>query len=1080
MNEQERREFDRLKLRQAELLEQMTDLSRKLDAFEQRMVAAPAPAVPVPQRQAPVATPIPAPVAVPPPVPAYVPPVIVAQSAPAPEIHAKTARIFQPPPAPRVPAPIAASAQTSTFKSPEPAKAAAPAAKSQPVKNSSFEMRLGTYWLVRIGIVMLLTSLVFFGNYAYRNFIPHLGAMGKVSLLYLASGVLLGIGAWLGRKQDSMRNYAQVLLAGGLAAVYFTTYAAHHFANLQIIPSATVDGVLLLAWAGFIIWVADRKKSEVLAIFALLLAYYTSVITHAGLFTLYSNLVLTLAAVFFLVRNRWATVSFAGLAATYISYAFWRFFHAGLWRWAEPTEGLWTGNCFLIGYWLLFTAAVFLSRHEQFNGGRRASFLSINNGAFFSAFLLSMLQVHQGGFWKFSLIFGTVLVGLAALAWRVLTGDKLARNAYLTQGLLLVTLGFLTHLAGLKLSLVLGVESVILLMIGQQLKSRVMQAGSLITSALAVGYAVVTIEPFDHNGLITGSAVGALMLWNAFSIRGKITFDQSSTQPRILFYTVLALAMWLATTWQNASGDWRGLAVAGESIAILLAARPLSNRVLVFGAYVFAGIALSWETIILGRQFVSVEISERVGLLQGILLGVALLFNSLWEQRLSPPANRQQFHPPVTFFSALGLLAWLLTTGVFTPHEYLAPLLAIEALALTAAFYPLRLKEFALFGQLYLVLAQALWLYDSVSGQLASPWWNPVIIIAATLLLAAWWPRQKSFVIKQPVVLALQGLYALAIVGLLYAWLQPQFAAPTWLALASLLAVLLTIYAAVNRFWLLAAAGQIFLIVSAWEFCEQLWEGKPDWDLSLVPIAALCALSFSAHQWFERRPEAKVELRSPILGLSLVYRVIALLMFLWWVHKYIPTQEIIWVLALIGLLLFLAAGWRRNQELLIFGAVFTLTGLAELALPWNGATAVYWPNLLAILALLVQQQIAKRRPDNFPLPGEIHVAAIALGGLSLWLFVSRWILEQTTGFYLTAGWAVLALALFIVGMALRERVYRWLGLGVLASALGRVVIFDVWKLETIYCIFCFFALGIVLLVLGFIYNKYQEKIKEWL
>jgi hypothetical protein len=247
-----------------------------------------------------------------------------------------------------------------------------------------------------------------------------------------------------------------------------------------------------------------------------------------------------------------------------------------------------------------------------------------------------------------------------------------------------------------------------------------------------------------------------------------------------------------------------------------------------------------------------------------------------------------------------------------------------------------------------------------------------------------------------------------------------------------------------------------------------------------VPIAALCALSFSAHQWFERRPEAKVELRSPILGLSLVYRVIALLMFLWWVHKYIPTQEIIWVLALIGLLLFLAAGWRRNQELLIFGAVFTLTGLAELALPWNGATAVYWPNLLAILALLVQQQIAKRRPDNFPLPGEIHVAAIALGGLSLWLFVSRWILEQTTGFYLTAGWAVLALALFIVGMALRERVYRWLGLGVLASALGRVVIFDVWKLETIYCIFCFFALGIVLLVLGFIYNKYQEKIKEWL
>ena len=43
-----------------------------------------------------------------------------------------------------------------------------------------------------------------------------------------------------------------------------------------------------------------------------------------------------------------------------------------------------------------------------------------------------------------------------------------------------------------------------------------------------------------------------------------------------------------------------------------------------------------------------------------------------------------------------------------------------------------------------------------------------------------------------------------------------------------------------------------------------------------------------------------------------------------------------------------------------------------------------------------------------------------------------------------------------------------------------MVIFDVWKLETLYRILSFMALGIVLLVLGFIYNKYQEKIREWL
>src|ERR1044071_1687464 len=105
---------------------------------------------------------------------------------------------------------------------------------------------------------------------------------------------------------------------------------------------------------------------------------------------------------------------------------------------------------------------------------------------------------------------------------------------------------------------------------------------------------------------------------------------------------------------------------------------------------------------------------------------------------------------------------------------------------------------------------------------------------------------------------------------------------------------------------------------------------------------------------------------------------------------------------------------------------------------------------------------------------------IIVGGLSLWLWVNRWLSQGEHGFYLTAGWSVLALVLFGCGMAVRERVYRWVGLTVLTIALARLFLFDVWRLEKFYRILSFFALGVVLLVLGFLYNKYQEKIKEWL
>jgi uncharacterized membrane protein len=155
-------------------------------------------------------------------------------------------------------------------------------------------MEVGTYWLVRIGVVMVLTGLVFFGNLAYQNYISRLGPGGKVCLLYLVSAVMLGGGWWWQRKavKETLRNYAQVLFAGGLAGAYFTTYAAHHLDRLRVINSALVDGLLLLGCAAFMIWAAERKRSEVLAFFAVGLAYYTSIITRVGHFTLWSNLVL--------------------------------------------------------------------------------------------------------------------------------------------------------------------------------------------------------------------------------------------------------------------------------------------------------------------------------------------------------------------------------------------------------------------------------------------------------------------------------------------------------------------------------------------------------------------------------------------------------------------------------------------------------------------------------------------------------------------------------------------------------------------------------------------------------------------
>jgi uncharacterized membrane protein len=950
MNDEARSEFEQLKRKQSQLEQELATLAARLKRFESDLTRREELRTSIPQNEPVHST------AVPPPIPPTISPVPVRPS----QTALTPAPVPAPPIATRTPAPPSFS---DTSRSGTP-----PLTEAVPPEKRSFEMRLGTYWLVRIGIVMLLTGLVFFGNYAYQNYIGKLGAAGKISLLYLASGLLLCLGTWWQRKaaKESLKNYAEVLFAGGLAAVYFTTYAAHHIPNLRIISSALLDGALLLFWAAFMVWIADRKRSEVLALFAVGLAYYTSVITRVGSFTLYSNLILTAAAVFFLVRNRWAMLSIASVLATYASYAFWRFFDGSGWHWASPEEGLWFGAGFLVSYWVLFTAAVFLSKHERIAGPGRAGFLTFNNGAFLVMFVLTMRLVDTGGFWKFALIYGAVLLALTELARRVFPSEPIVKNSYLTQGLLLVTVGIISKFAGLQLALLLGAESVVLLTLGLARRNPILQGAAYLSGALAVGWGIDGLKRDDWKSLMLEAVLGGMMAFNAF-----------------------------------------------------------------------------------------------------------------WAHR-QQPESKSLVRPVPGFFTLLALISWLFATAYNTSLANVPVVLALEALVLTLSIYVLRVREMTVFGQTFLLVAQAAWIVRALAIVPAVPWWNPALLIAITLGLSHWWQRQTIIPVRQGLSRFWMGAYSLAVVGVLYGWLQPRFSAPTWLALTAALAVAITLYGVLTRAWLLAVSGQLFLVFSIGEFVNQFVHTKPEWFFPFAPMLALTVLSLGTVKWFQRGAGGSESVREPLLRFALVYRWVACLMLLWWVQEYIPARERIWVFMLLGLIAFLWGGWRSNAEALVISGLFTVTGVALFWWPFHDVPKAYWPNLMALIALLAQQRLAKRMPQRFNLDARIHGAMITIGGLSLWLLLSRWVLQSASGFYLTASWSVFALALFLSGIILRERVYRWIGLAVLASALGRVVIFDVWKLETIYRILSFMALGIVLLVLGFIYNKYQEKIREWL
>lgn len=923
MNEQAREELERLKQRQNQLQEQLGRLGAEIKAFETRLREQPAPAPVAPARP---------PIVTPPPIPAF------AKVAPAPT---------------PTPVPVAAATPAPPVITPSPASAPKP----EPVlaERASFEMRLGTYWLVRIGMVMLLTAFVFFGYYAYEHYVPLLGPAAKLAMLYAASGVLLAVGGWCWwRGKETLRNYGQVMFAGGLAAVYFTTYAAHYLPAVRVIESPLVDGILLLAWATLITGLAHRWKSEVLALFAVGLAYYTSAITTVGLFTLYSNLLLTAAAVFFLLRNRWARVSYLSLAATYASFFFWSYIYRNGFSAHKVLEHFWTGNLFVFSYWLLFTAAALLSRHGQLSDRARAVFITSNNGAFFGLVTVALMVAHRDWFWVFALGFGFVLCVLTFICNRAFAAS---RNSYLAQGLVLVTVGLIAKFSGLQLALLLAAQSVILLVLGSLQQSRIMRGASHVVAALAVLFGSVSIDD------------GQLLL--------------------------------------------------------------------------------------------------------GISLGCLLAFNSAWSRHRQ--GTGELIQPSAIYFACLSVLIWLLTTIEFAPRNLLAPVLAGEALLLTATIYFIRVREISVAGQSLFLMALAFWLFQSWIG-LPRPWWAGPCIMTIALALLHWWQWQKALPCDDVTRRVCEGFFALSLATVAYTWIEPRLSSPQWLAASGGLALILTVYGVATRSWTLAVVAQIFAATAVSEFVVQHLEGRPGWSFSLAPIVTLMLLS-SLPGLFSHQENERVQTLRYIAG---VYRWTAVLLTLGWVHDYIPARERFWVFAAISAVVFVWAGWRRSTESLIVSAAFLLAGLSCFWFPVHGQSTVYLPNLAAILVLLAQQQIARRDAERYRLPQAVHTAIIVIGGLSLWIFSTRWVLSEAGGFYLTVSWSAMALLLFLGGLAIRERAYRWLGLGILACALGRVMIVDIWRLEVIYRVASFAALGVVLLLLGFLYNKYLEKIRQWL
>ncbi len=556
----------------------------------------------------------------------------------------RAANTIQEPAASTIPAAPAAAdvsphkvgtAAASSPSSPQQAPAASsppPVQQDQNEGGESLELRFGRVWLVRLGILFVVTGFAFLCHFAYHGFFAERPPEVKVAGLLLSS-IGLAVAGHLFARRDSLRLYGRVVAAGGCAMVYYTAFAASHFEGLKVIESPVTAGVLLTLVALGIACYSRWQRAPGFALGALLLAYYGVLTTPLGWFAVVALTVLALAALALAASCRMPLAGWLSLIATYGAYLFWQglFYGEGA---GDP--GRWP----LVLWWLLHTSAALPgARHTAVSGHARTYFLTINHAALLAslAFDWNVLGWSADLGW-IALGMAVVVAGIGVLAWRREGRDSLLCAPHFGQAVALLALALIVELDGYQLFVALGAQGAALMWAGSRMELTVLRAGGWLVSLTAAGLALYHA--------VAGSAPA-------------------------LSFIVLAL-IFLATAPISRAGDW---SVFGGKISpafgghlfpalalVVLYFGALENRAADVGVLILAGIGLAFE---LGPRFsgtwrnIAPETS-RVGRL-------ALVCASLLALNLLPP-DLESGVVPLAAGPLLGL-AGIMLMAAFLRHS---------------------------------------------------------------------------------------------------------------------------------------------------------------------------------------------------------------------------------------------------------------------------------------------------------------------------------------------------------------------------------------------------------------------------
>src|SRR6266699_1288405 len=549
------------------------------------MQSLPAPTAPVqPKLVVPAAAKTPAEVKPPAPVvPSQTtPPLISSSQPPAPRIPASPPRAPAETP-PGVAARVSAPPPIAAYRAPAPK----PTLQQRMKTVSAIEETLGTNWLNKLGIIILVVGVALFGIYE----LGALGPLGKVGISYLVSTFLLVGGIFL-EKNERYRVLGRTGIGGGWALLFFSTFGIYHVEAMRVLsqnPGAlTLDCALMLLVAVGMAFHTLRYRSQFVTGLAFLLGYTTVALSQDTVYSLSAGVFLAIGLVSIVLKMGWFELEVFGILSSYLNHLYWLYRILGI----NGAQGrhfkeYHASLLLLFIYWLTFRVS-YIFRNIKTDFEEHISTLA----ALLNVLLLLGVMKFQSVQPELAYL-ALLVVGAFEFSLAQLPITKRRRQAFVVLSVVGATLMLAAvpfHYSGNNVAILWLVGAESFLAAGIIAKEVVFRRLGLLTGLL-VGLHLIDVDfrqllnlrlSNEDLALATGvlfSLCAVVFYVNSVGIgsRWKDLLDGSPDRPLLTIHSYLGAFAAASAAWALFSHDWTALAFGAAMLILAALGRVLES-----------------------------------------------------------------------------------------------------------------------------------------------------------------------------------------------------------------------------------------------------------------------------------------------------------------------------------------------------------------------------------------------------------------------------------------------------------------------------------------------------------------------